>query len=431
MATAASSTTGTARFRHKREALLGAAARLFNEHGVRGTTLTDIAEAVGLVTNSVTYYYRKKEALATACFLRSIDTFNALASKAAQQPGAAQRVHAFFGGHAQLLAAIERGEHAPLVAFSDIRALPSPQQEEVFGAYTDMFRRVRDLLKDAQTTAQLSRDDFNARGHIVISNVHWVRMWIGRHEVDEYARVAQRVADFMLHGLRGPQGAPGAGDGPWTASDMQHDGVLAAHGLGDGEGGQFEAFLRAATVLVNEQGYRGASVDKISSRLNVTKGSFYHHNHNKHDLIVECFERSFTVLRRALVRAEGHPGSGRDRTCAAARALVRYQLGDQGPLLRFTATSALPGQAQRERVQNTMHRLTERLGSLVVDGMMDASIRPLDAAIVAQAIMASINAAAELHRWLPNARLDNVDGLYVRPLLDGVLCPPAAPQETN
>jgi AcrR family transcriptional regulator len=429
---AASPATGTTRFLNKREAMLGAAARLFNERGVKGTTLADIAAAVGLVTNSVTYYYRKKETLATACFLRSIDAFNRLAAAAAQQPGAAERLHAFFGGHAQLLAAIERGEHPPLVTFGDIRALPSPQQEEVFSAYNDMFRRVRDLLKDAQTMARLSRDDFNARGHIVLSNVHWVRVWIQRHEVDQYGRVAQRVADFMLHGLRGPAAELTAGAAAWTAPDLQNAWVLdaAVNGAADGENTQGEAFLRAATVLVNEQGYRGASVDKISARLNVTKGSFYHHNHNKHDLIAECFERSFTVLRRALVLAADSRGSGWERICAAAHALVRYQLGEQGPLLRFSATSALPDQAQRERVGSTMHRLTERLGGLVVDGMADRSIRPLDAAIAAQLIMTSINAAAELRRWLPGASADNVADLYVRPLLDGVLSPPAA-QKAN
>jgi hypothetical protein len=36
------------------------------------------------------------------------------------------------------------------------------------------------------------------------------------------------------------------------------------------------AYLRAATRLVNEYGYRGASVDRIAAELRLTKGSFYH-----------------------------------------------------------------------------------------------------------------------------------------------------------
>ncbi len=408
----------TARYQEKREAIVCAAAVLFNERGVKGTTLADIAAAVGLLTNSVTYYYRKKEDLATACFLRSIEAFNSMASQAAQQTSVADRLQVFFALHAQLLAGIDRGERAPLVSFSDIRALPSSQLEQVFAAYTEMFRRVRDLLKGPQTQ-QLSRDDFNARGHIIISNVHWVRVWIGRYEVDEYTRVAERVVDFMLRGL------PANGE-LWQAYDGESCSTLAGSTNIDSEGARLEAFLRAATVLVNEQGYRGASVDKISARLNVTKGSFYHHNDNKHDLITECFERSFAVVRRALALAADSSGSGWARACEVSRALARYQLSDHGPLLRFTATSALPDEEHRARVRTTMNRLTERLGNVVVDGLMDGSIRPLDATIAAQSITASINAAAELHRWLPGVGPDDVASVYVRPLLEGVLCPPAS-----
>ena len=62
----------TKRSEKKRELILDAATRHFNRAGVRGATLTEIAANVGLVTNSVTYYYRKKEDLAAACLLRAI-----------------------------------------------------------------------------------------------------------------------------------------------------------------------------------------------------------------------------------------------------------------------------------------------------------------------------------------------------------------------
>jgi AcrR family transcriptional regulator len=412
MPTSTAQNPQTPRYQEKREAILGAAARLFNEQGVKGATLAGIAGSVGLVTNSVTYYYRKKEDLATACFLRSITVLDALAVAASQQADVPARLQDFMRRYAQLLADIEEGRHPTIVNFNDIRALPSPQAEQVFAAYTDMFRRVRGLLKGPQTN-HLSRDDLNARGHIVISVAHWVRSWIGRYEADEYHRVADRVTDILVRGLAG------AGS-TWRDADGESGWRLA-----DGAVGPSEAFLRAATILVNEQGYRGASVDKISARLNVTKGSFYHHNDNKHDLISECFERSFAVVRQALTLAENGTGSGWGRACAAARALVRYQVSPDGPLLRTTATSALPDQVHRERVRRTMHRLTERMANVVVDGMMDGSIRPLDPAIAAQATIATINAAAELHRWLPGATADNVADLYVRPAFEGVLCPAA------
>ncbi len=97
--------------------------------------------------------------------------------------------------------------------------------------------------------------------------------------------------------------------------------------------------MRAATILINQQGYRGASVEKISGLLKVTKGSFYHHNDNKDDLVANCFSRSFAQIRAVQDAADAKGGSGWDRICTASATLVRSQLGPGGPLLRVTASA--------------------------------------------------------------------------------------------
>ena len=214
MPTPSAETAQTPRFQVKRDAILGAAALLFNEQGVKGATLSGIAASVGLATNSVTYYYRRKEDLATACFLRSIAAFEALADAAArEQRGVAARIQAFVREHALLLADIEEGRQAPIVSFSDIRALPDAQANDVFAAYTAMFRRVRALLQGAET-AQLGRDDLNARAHMLLSIALWTRTWIGRYEAAEYPRVAERIGDLLIRGLAGTGAA-------WCARDTE------------------------------------------------------------------------------------------------------------------------------------------------------------------------------------------------------------------
>jgi AcrR family transcriptional regulator len=402
----------TLRFHEKRESILAAAAALFNAQGVRGATLAGIAGSVGLATNSVTYYYRKKEDLATACFLRAIAAFEAIARAAAEVPGVAARIRSYIALHAQLLADIERGTQPAIVTFHDIRALPDAQADAVYTAYTAMFRRVRALLLGEETAA-LTRHDLNARAHLLLSVANWLRGWLIGYEADAYGTTAARVGDILVHGIAS------------AGSRWQAD-AGAAWQLHAQAEGTSEAFLRAATVLVNEQGYRGASVDKISARLNVTKGSFYHHHDNKDGLIAACFERSFAVMREAFGLAERGPGSGWLRAGAAACALVRFQVSESGPLLRATAVSALPDRPQREHVSLTMHRLAQRMNAVIVDGLIDGSIRPLDPAIAAETLIAAINAAAELQRWVSSADAGNVAGLYVRPAFEGLLCPGTA-----
>jgi len=398
----------TPRFQEKRDAILDAAARLFNQKGVKGGTLADVAKRVGLVTHSVTYYYRRKEDLATECFLRAIEAIDAIVLRAQSAPGPSERVRAFIDAYLELLAGIASGRHPNLVRFNDVRALTGAHAELVFAAYTDMFRRLRALLHD---DAQVfSRPELNARAHLLLSLATWTRAWVPRYEIDDYGRVAERISDILLHGIGSPASR-------WSTPALPVAGPPAP---GAADAVNAEAFLRAATHLVNEQGYRGASVDRISARLKVTKGSFYHHHDNKDGLISACFERTFAVVRRAQELATAASGSGWLRLCAASSALVAYQVSKDGPLLRVSAWSALPEPARSE-ILLTLNRIAERFANLIVEGMMDGSIRVLDQSIAAQLVSGMINAAAEIERWVPGVNEENAADLYARPLFMGLL----------
>ena len=344
--------------------------------------------------------------------LRAIAEIESLVRDAAANHRHLQGVEHFFARYAGLLATIASGEQSPLIAFSDVRALPAATTLSVFAAYTEMFRGVRKLLSGRET-ASLSRQALNARAHLMLSTVNWMGAWIGRYEIDEYPRIATRVADLLLHGVAG------------RAQTWPSVAALDAIEIGElppAADDSPEAFLRAATELINEQGYHGASVDKISARINLTKGSFYHHNETKLELITACWERSFSVLRHTLKAAEESNATGWIRCCAALSWLVHYQLSERGPLLRMSAFSALPDHAHREKVLRTLHALAERIASLLVDGMVDGSIRPHDPAICAQLLATTINAAAELRRWVPGIDTKNAVHLYTRPGLLGLLC---------
>ncbi|WP_371820186.1 TetR/AcrR family transcriptional regulator [Verticiella alkaliphila] len=396
------------RFQAKRDAILDAAASLFNQMGVKGATLSDIAARVGLITTSVTYYYRRKEQLATACIHRTIEALAETTRAAAEAPGLDARIHAFFRGHAARLADTARGTTPALVQLNDLRALPDPYFQEVSTAYTTLFRQVRALIS-APDAPVVPRANLNARAHYVLSISHWMRTWTHDFDADEYERMADRVSDIVLHGIA----APGTS---WQDADD-----AAPHwALVDEPQATAEAFLRAASELVNEQGYRGASVDKISARLNVTKGAFYHHNDNKEDVVLRCFERTFHVIRRAIEASRTDGGNGWERTSAIVRALVAFQLSPAGPLLRMGATTVLSDLSQRLDVMADMRRVTQRIAGDIVDGMIDGSVRPLDPLLAAQVATATINNASELRDWVSQASSENVPRLFVRPMLLGL-----------
>ncbi|MET7242520.1 TetR/AcrR family transcriptional regulator [Methylobacterium sp. EM32] len=397
----------TRRYAQKRDAILHAAAALINEAGVKGTTLADVARSVGLMTNSVTYYYRRKEDLAAACFLHTIGVLDGLVARAEAAPDGPARLALLLDLMVAHRAAMAAGEEPDLAVLNDVRALPAPQAESVFSAYNALFRRLRGLFDEDG----LDRPDRNARTHLLLSVLHSTRLWIGRYEPRDYARAGARMGDILTRGLAAP------------GSDW-HPALLPEQAPPEESEVSPEAFLRAATILINQQGYRGASVEKISGLLKVTKGSFYHHNDNKDDLVANCFARSFAQIRAVQDAADAKGGSGWDRICTASATLVRSQLGPGGPLLRVTAFSALP-EALRTETRRTMNRLTERFGFCLVDGMADGSVRPHDAGIAAQLVSSMVNAAAELPAWVPGVTPDNAADLYARPLFLGLFAPAA------
>lgn len=403
----------TRRYSEKREALISAATRLFNEKGVFGTTLSDVGASVGLIKNSVTYYFRRKEDLALASFMRTIGAHERLVAQALKQPTVAERVMELIRLHMELQGQIHDGEQPPIVMSHEIRALPEPLVADVFKAYTAMFRRLRNLLQDSKT-ASWPREHLNARAHLLLSQTFAIRAMVARYEPEDRSRVAERFGNIVLCGL-------GTTGSVWTSTGAEAEWLVRVP-----ERELTAQFLRAATELINEQGYAGASVNRIAEKLNLTKGGFYYYNDNKDELVAECFERSFATLRKAVNLTESYDGSAWQHLGSIGRGLVRFQLSDDGPLLRSTANSALPDPQHRARVSAELRRITERIGGVVVSGLIDGSVRPIDPALAATSLLNGIAAAAELRRWVKTATETNAANLYTRPMLMGLLCPVGA-----
>ena len=447
----ANSPPATLKFTEKRELILDGAARLFNRRGIKAGTLAEVAADVGLATNSLTYYYRKKEDLVCACLLRSIAAIDQLIAQAALAPTLAGRVKTFIYGFVGLMADVAEQRRPELIFFGDMRALPRELVEPAFSAYENMYRHLRRLLRpqpatsgpistirtttntnttnNAGNTSLQARRALNARTHLLLAQVMWSRAWLTRYEPADYPRAAQAMADILLHGLAGP------GQG-WASTPPPAPSTPA---VADGDDALGDAYLRTATRLINDHGVGGASVERIAAALALTKGSFYHHHDTKHGLVDACFERTFALIRRVQLAALAQPGNGWQRLLAASVPLVALQdpaqAGQPNPLLRLTAWTELPGALRWDKF-TSLNRLGERYAALVLDGMLDGSIRLVDPTVAAQLVCGAINALAEIGHWLPVANggigsrtitititeptIPLVD-LFARPLLLGLL----------
>ena len=394
------------RFDRRKEEILNSAGALFNRHGLRDATLAVVATDIGLNLKSLRYYFERREDLVAAAFMRSIDLHQRLVSDALVEDDAEARVRRFVAGYFALQASVRSGEQAEFVHFADLRALTEPHSVAVWGAYNRLFRAIRQLFKSPGRSWQPAR--LNAATHMLFSQLLWSVVWLNNYALEDLPRVTTRFSDILLRGI-----AAAPVDLSRFVASVPPEAVEADR-LSQ------EVFLRTATSLINQYGYRGASVDRISAELKVTKGAFYHHNETRDGLVVACFEHSFARIREAQQAALAAEIDGVSRISAAAVSLVTRQMLDNGTLLRTSALTAI-GLELRVQMAQQMSRLTSRFGDMLNDGMMDGSVRPCDVRIGGEMMTAMINSAEELGRWVPGATADDASDLYVRPLLAGIL----------
>lgn len=393
---------GTKRFRAKRDAILAAAAEAINEQSAKGMTFADVARRVGLNTTSVTYYFKRKEDLAAAAFEHTLDQLLAMIDEAGAEPTPRERVRRYLTLNMERLARVQRDEERAMAVLSDLRATEEPNRTRLMNRWREVFRRTRGLWGPPANRAET--DLFGARAHVLLENTFWLPVWLVRYEPDQYARVEARLMDVFDHGIA----VPGAHWAPQPI-DLTHE---------DSEPGR-AAFLLAATRLINELGYRGASVQRIAAELNVTKGSFYHHLDAKDDLVIACYRRSFDTISDAQRLADEAGGTHWQRLTSTIATLLDVQFAERTPLLRTTALSGLPGVVRTAMVDRS-NRIARRFAGTMMDGIAEGSIRAVDALVAAQALMALQNAAFDMRKWAAAMPRERAVAIYASTLLFGL-----------
>ncbi|QQN75373.1 TetR/AcrR family transcriptional regulator [Croceicoccus sp. YJ47] len=384
------STAETERFGRKRQDVIHAASTLINDVGVKGMTFSDVAQAVGLNATSITYYFGRKERLVTAVYEATLDFLEQMATEALAQPDPRARVRHFLHAHIALRRRIREGERGLVTVLAEICTLEDEAQKPLL----DHYRRVRNTVRDFfGPTTDLDAKLLNtARAHTLLEAVFWWPVWSTRYSIRDFERVEDRWFDILEHGLagRGSEWAPHPLGTEWRSAAKEDPQTL-------------DEFLRAATTLINQRGYRGASVNRIAQSLNVTKGSFYHHHNAKDDLVSSCFTRSYDRMSAVQIAGIGSDGDYWTRLCNTLAELIDVQFFDDMPLLRTTALQSLP-EAEREDVVLRSNRLARRFAGMLIDGIADGSVRAIDPLIASQLIMSTLNSAYEARVWA--ARFD-------------------------
>jgi AcrR family transcriptional regulator len=391
------------KYAERQARIIDVATRMINRRGVSGMTLAQVADEMAMNPTAIAYYFKTKDDLATAAFLAGLARLSGIVGQD-PQGSATDRITGLIDRYFSYVGRAALGSEPELISPNDIRAFNAPP---VLTAYVDVFRSIRAVAFD-HPVAPVHHQMANARTHLLLAQLHWFRAWCINIHPRDHARAGQRVGSILLEGIaRSKVGL----DRQWFSDPIQPPEA--------GEGKARDCFLQAATELINEQGYHGASVERISARVSVSKGSFYHHLQTKDELIIACFDRTIDILATAIADVEARASSGLHALALLAATLVHRQLSGEATLLRLSAATTLP-EALQPLVMMDYSRIALRIASIFSDGIADGSIRPLDAYVAAEMFLGMINASDELRHFLRDLTFDAAIRDYVEPLFLGI-----------
>lgn len=396
----------TNRYRAKYERILEAASALINDRGAKGMTFADVAQKVGLNTTSVTYYFKRKELLAAACYDRSIERLESFIARGETARTPRERVRTFLNANFDDMLRVRSGETTPYAVLSELRSLDEETQPGTMRRYQAMFRRLRSLFGDPSNEREQAI--FSARANVLLENMYWLPIWSDRYDLPDFDRIRKRTFDIFENGIA----APGQ---RWDPHGISLDAVVPEAGPKN----SLENFLRAATVLINDRGYRGTSVERIASELNVTKGSFYHHLNAKDDLVLACFRRSFDIVARSQHAADESRGSFWQHLSSSISTLLEVQFFHASPLLHGTARQSLPP-TLRMAIFEESTRLARRYAGMMMDGIAEGTVRPVDVLIAAQMTMSMLNSAYHARAWAQRLPREDAKQIYAGTIAFGM-----------
>lgn len=188
----------------RRAEILKSASAAFARRGFHGTSVEDIATALGMTKGSLYYYFRNKQEILFFCHDYSLDMLlELLARVEASDAPADTRLRELIEGFVRVI--VDELQGTPLT--QDVQAL-SPELLRRVVAKRDRFDRgLRGIVRRGMEEGAFAAGDPKLLGFAILGSVNWITRWYSPKGSAHAAEIARAYADFVLDGLRGPRAA--------------------------------------------------------------------------------------------------------------------------------------------------------------------------------------------------------------------------------
>ena len=182
-----------------KQAILETAAKLFSELGYAGTTMRDIADAVGVLPGSLYAHIKNKESLLYTVVQSGIQKFLELETAIASAKGSPDEdLRSAIKFHVAVVAESPYTQ----VVFHQWRFLSAPMRKKVVDMrrrYADVFRKI--LERGIEDGVFNPRMDISLEILSLLGSLNWIPEWYSKSGPFGPEEIGDKLADTLLHGI--------------------------------------------------------------------------------------------------------------------------------------------------------------------------------------------------------------------------------------
>jgi len=179
-----------------------AAAQIILEKGYDATSVSDIAEALGITKAGLYHYIHGKTQLLFDIMQYGLDELVREVSEPAKKiEDAESRLRFMIGMHARI---VTRGEGAVTILVDEARALTPAQNRKIIRrkrAYLDFLRAT---LEQMMAEGKLRDVDLTVAAFSLLGMINWLSRWYQADGPLDERQIAEAVVDIAMNGLIRP-----------------------------------------------------------------------------------------------------------------------------------------------------------------------------------------------------------------------------------
>ncbi|WP_066555981.1 TetR/AcrR family transcriptional regulator [Croceicoccus bisphenolivorans] len=182
----------------KRQAVLLAAVRMFNERGYHATSLDDVAASLGISKPTIYHYLGNKEQVLLSCLRAGLDRLIDTAVQAGNAPGnGADRLKTFLIRYAEF----NMTDFGRCVILTNDNELSADGAEQLRADKRKIHGMMRDMIEDGRKDGSVVCDDANLLAFTIAGALNWPSRWF-RSRADGDARlVAGKMVAMLAAGF--------------------------------------------------------------------------------------------------------------------------------------------------------------------------------------------------------------------------------------